>query len=62
MSRQSPRMVKAALVALAAGAAVAVANPARPIGHDVSTAMHDVALLTSGAAHAAGRRFLPRRA
>lgn len=49
MARQTNRVVKAALIALAAGALVAVDNPARPIDHDVAIAVVSAAKLTAGA-------------
>ncbi|MGN6377183.1 MAG: hypothetical protein ACTHMG_16735 [Sphingomonas sp.] len=54
MPPRSNRIIRAALAALAAGLAVAIANPAPRIGHSLSDAMHDVVLLSSSATHAAG--------
>lgn len=58
VTKHHNRMIKAALFALAMGALVAVDNPARPIDHDVSTALVSVAQLTSGIADVAGRDIL----
>jgi hypothetical protein len=58
MPKGLARTVRAALVALAAGALVALGNPAPSIGRDVSTAMTSAAQLTAGLADAARRNLL----
>jgi hypothetical protein len=46
MAKRSFRIVKAALIALMAGALVALGNPMRPVHHDLAAAAHDVAQLS----------------
>lgn len=57
MPKGLAQIVKAALIALAAGALIAVANPAPAVGHDVSNAVTSVAQLTTNLVDAARFHF-----
>ena len=58
MPKGLARIIRAALVALAAGALVALGNPAPVIGQQVSTAVTSAAHLTAELANAARRDLL----
>jgi len=57
MPKGLAQIVKAALIALAAGALIAVGNPAPAVGHDVSSAVNSVAQLTTNLVDAARLHF-----
>lgn len=59
MRQHHYRIIKAALIALAAGALVAVANPAKPINRDVTIAMQNVSALAASTAQVAGLALTP---
>lgn len=56
--RKKSGIGRAVLIALAAGALVAYADPARPIAHDASIALESAAALTTGAAHFARNEII----
>ncbi|HEU4961483.1 MAG TPA: hypothetical protein VFT56_13880 [Sphingomonas sp.] len=58
MPKGMTRIARAALIALTAGALVALGNPAPSIGRDVSTAVTSAAQLTADLADAARRNLL----
>ena len=58
MPKGLTRIIRAALLALAAGALVALGNPAPSIGQDMSTAMASAAHLSAGLADAARHSLL----